>query len=287
MKDLNSHKDAYTDYLKKEKFYSPKTVSAYTNDIEQFEDFINSRNIEWNHLHPKDISAWMMSLKKLSPRSTARKLSSLKTFYDYLLTNKIISKNHFSVFSAPKSTNIIPTTFSSEEMFKMIDDMPVETILDRRNKYILIFMYATGARAMEVCGIRVGDLSIPQNSVKIYGKGNKERLVPLIEPVKNMLIAWLDERGKLGGDMLFPSKNGLPLTPEMIAKIVKKSAGGKYFHPHAFRYSFATHLLDNQANIRYIQELLGHANLSVTQRYTKMSISSLKEKFNQFHPRAK
>ncbi len=284
---FESCKNNFILYLEREKYYSKNTVRAYLTDIEDFKKFLCKKNIEWNSLHTKDVSEWLISLKKLSSRSVARKLSSLKSFYDYLLNTKIIEKNTFKIFSAPKSQNNIPTTLNPNDIIKIIENMPESDILERRNKAVVVLMYATGIRAEELCTLRVSSLSA--NGIKVLGKGNKERIVPLIEAVKKHLKLWLDDRDKLykSEDYLFLSNNGRKLTYSMIFKIVQKISGENYFHPHAFRYSFASHLLDNQTNIRYIQELLGHSNLSVTQRYTKMSISSLKQKFNQFHPRAK
>lgn len=292
MNTISIYFNSYIDYLKYQKKYSLHTLRAYLFELESFNEFISKTGISWKELHPKDISVWLsyLSQQKLAPCSIARNLSVLRSFCDYLVSENYLDSNPMQLFSAPKSKKNIPTTLSPKEMIELLFQMPNQTILERRNQCILLVMYTTGMRAEEICDLSLRRLFLKQNKIVVLGKGNKERVIPLIPIACEYINRWLDEREKLDifkEDYLFLSKNGRKLTTNMIGKIINNvcSMQHKKFHPHAFRYTFATHLLDNNANLRYIQELLGHANLSVTQRYTKISISNLKQKFQQFHPR--
>lgn len=284
---------SYLSYMKYQKKYSKHTLRAYEFELMAFDEFLQEQSLSWENLCAKDISSWLIYLHKqtLSPRSISRNLSVLRVFFDYLLNKQNIQSNPFILFNAPKSQKKIPTTLTPKEMLYLLENMPTKTVLERRNKCLLFVMYTTGIRAEEICYLPLNKVFIQQKLIRILGKGNKERIMPLIPLAIDYLTQWIEERKLLFrnlDDTLFLSKNGKALTTDMVRKIVYKSSLflQKKIHPHAFRYTFATHLLDNDANLRYIQELLGHANLSVTQRYTKVSITHLKQKFKQTHPRA-
>lgn len=288
----------FLDRLIYEKQYSSNTIKAYTTDIQSFVDFSIEYNLSWDDLSPYQISEWLESLNKskLSPKSITRKLSSLRSLFVFLVKSKKIEKNPFILFSSPKLKKTIPTTLSQSEIFEIFQEMSTETLLDRRNKAMLLLLYATGIRSEELCSLQYKDMNLKSNMIKVLGKGKKERLVPLIPIAQDTIKLWLEDRKILDKGLsstLFLSQNGCILTTAMIRKIVQNFSKmipntiSKNFHPHAFRYTFATHLLENQANLRHIQELLGHASLSVTQRYTNISITNLQKKFKEFHPRAK
>ncbi|MGL5956082.1 MAG: tyrosine-type recombinase/integrase [Brevinema sp.] len=289
---LSKHKDHFLNYLENHRQYSKNTLLAYAKDIDGFISFLDTYHYHWRELTPPMISSWFDANQYLSPRTISRKLSVLRIFFHYLMVENIIDRNIFLLFSPPKCNKVIPTTLNINEMLRLLQGMPVSTILERRNKCMLTMMYATGIRSEELCTLTCKQVFFKQKVIKIVGKGAKMRLVPMIPSIQCELELWLEERKQLDkgiDDTVFLSHRGRKLTTAMIRKIVQKYSQdlSKPLHPHAFRYTFASHLLDNQANLRCIQELLGHANLSVTQRYTKISISSLKQKYLQFHPRAK
>ncbi|MGL4676403.1 MAG: tyrosine-type recombinase/integrase [Brevinema sp.] len=292
MESLIQYRDYFLNYLEHYRQYSKNTLVAYMKDIDEFISFLDTYHYSWKELSPQIISSWFDSKQHLSPRTVSRKLSVLRNFFHYLMTENVIDSNVFVLFSSPKCPTVIPTTLSVNEMTHLLQDIPSSTILERRNQCILKIMYATGIRSEELCSLKCEQVFFKQNVIKILGKGGKMRLVPIIPPIQRDLELWFEERKNLDqgiDDTVFLSNNGRRLTTSMIRKIVRKytQSLSKNFHPHAFRYTFASHLLDNQANLRCIQELLGHANLSVTQRYTKISISSLQQKYLQFHPHAK
>ncbi len=276
-----------------EKNYSPHTIKAYKEDISLFLLFLDEQNLRFEEVSPYFVTTWLEHLEKfnLSPKTLSRRLSSLRSFFNFLCLKKILNKNPFLLFTSPKMSKKIPSTLSVKEINHVFDSMPIDTILERRNRHILMFLYMTGIRSEELCNLQCEGVLWSQNLLRVMGKGSKERLVPLIPLAKDILTQWLIDRKELdkkNSNALFISQNGNPLTTSMIRKIVSsiKPHISKGFHPHAFRYTFASQLLESGANLRHIQELLGHANLSVTQRYTKLSIKDLKNKYQQFHPHA-
>ena len=296
-KEIQYIKD-FLERLIYEKQYSENTIRAYSRDIQTFLDFSIENNLSWDDLSPYHISEWLESLNKskLSPKSITRKLSSLRSLFVFLVKSKKIEKNPFILFSSPKLKKTIPTTLSQTEISDVFQKMPTKTVLDRRNKAMLLLLYTTGIRSEELCTLKSSNVNLSSGMIKVLGKGKKERIVPLIPVAQETIKSWLEDRKTLDKSLsntLFLSQNGLILTTAMIRKIVHKFSNmipdtiSKNFHPHAFRYTFATHLLENKANLRHIQELLGHASLSVTQRYTTISITNLQKKFKEFHPRAK
>lgn len=294
MQDLDDALKLYIEKLTYEKNFSAHTIIAYQNDISEFINFLNIKRCQsLQNITPMIISEWLeyLAYDKLSSRTITRKLSSMRVFFTFLQKQNIYNKNPFLLFSSPKSMKHIPTVLSITEMHHLLMTMPENTIFERRNKSLLILLYTTGMRADELCQLTYKNTLLNQNLLKIIGKGKKERLIPLIPSAKNAIVTWLKEReilNKQNSDILFLSKSGKPLQIVMIWKIVQKvsqSLNTKRIHPHVFRYTFATHLLERGANLRHIQELLGHANIAVTERYTSISIKNLKEKYKNFHPR--
>ncbi len=288
-KEYNKHKEEYILHLKG-KESSPHTIRAYEKIIT---DFFNSfpymDSIE--DFTSIDISRWLEIKKRLSPRTVALHMSIMRSFFNYLIKKDVISSNVFDVFVSPKAQKKIPTTVSVQEMLDLLQNMPRNTILERRNHCMLMMMYATGIRSEELCSLERNNVDLKQNTIKVKGKGKKERIIPIIPIMVSSISDWLVDRKQLDkkkSDALFLSNNSRSMTTSMIRTIVRQESqrNSQYIHPHAFRYTFATHLLDKEVNLRHIQDLLGHANLSTTQRYTKASISNLKQKFKQFHPRA-
>lgn len=286
---LEQKLELFIERMKFDKSASPQTIKAYRHDINNFIYYLKDRLVT-----PLEISEWLefLNKKKYSPRTIARALSALRSFYNFLVKNNYEQDNFFDLFCMPKTNQYIPVVLSTKQMKIMLEQLPEHNHLDRRNKCILMLLYMTGMRSEELCTLELSGIFSSQKIIKVIGKGNKQRLIPLIPKAQKILHAWMSEReffDKHGSNFVFLSKNGHPLTTAMIRKIIDKvvvnSSEISKMHPHAFRYSCASHLLDNGADLRHIQEFLGHSNISVTQRYTKLSLGSVKEKFHQFHPR--
>lgn len=284
----------FLSYLQFEKNYSPHTIGAYRYDISEFLSYLLLKEEKLENTTPNFISVWIetLSVRKQSPRSLGRKISSLRMFVRFLLKRDKLTCNPFESFSMPKVTKTIPSVLSKEEISVFVDTLPSTTLLDYRNKIMLILLYSTGLRSEELCHLSMGDLSADFSFLRIVGKGKKERQIPLIGWVQNAIKGWISiERKVLDkglSDAIFLSKNGKSLTTAMIRVIVNSLSLHlpKKISPHVFRYTFASHLLEENANLRHIQELLGHASLSVTERYTSLSVEHLKHTYQKFHPRA-
>ncbi|MGL4366756.1 MAG: tyrosine-type recombinase/integrase [Brevinemataceae bacterium] len=294
MNEISKYAEEFISVLKVQFGVSHHTVRAYQFDIRQFIEYCGSRNcLEFENITPMIVSEWLqrLSLSGDSSRTAARRLSSVRSWFKFLERRKVITENILRIFLPPKHTKHIPNVVSEDQISDFFRNIPEHSILHRRDKYILMFMYGTGMRAQEICDLRLEDIISGGRMIVIHGKGGKQRIVPLIKTIQDILEQWLFERSlldKSGSAYIFLSINGKALTTSMITKIVNKYSyliSGKKLHPHMFRYTFASQLLDRGADIRSIQELLGHAGLSSTQRYTKLSILRLKENYNRFHPR--
>lgn len=284
----------FLSHLHFEKNYSSNTIIAYEYDISEFLLYLNKRDTKFDACSPGLISEWMekLSSSNKSPRSLGRKISSLRMFSQFLLKRNKLSSNPFQSFRMPKAKKMLPKTLSQKEIMSLLDNLPSTDILEIRNKSILILLYSTGLRSEELCRLRCTDMSSDFSFLRILGKGKKERQIPLIDLSQSVLRDWITIKrqglDKGHSDVIFLSKNGRALTTSMIRVIVDKITNNlsKKISPHVFRYTFATHLLEGNANLRHIQELLGHSSLSVTERYTQVSIKHLQESYQKFHPRA-
>ncbi|MGL4563411.1 MAG: tyrosine-type recombinase/integrase [Brevinema sp.] len=272
-----------------ERISSQNTIKAYKHDIEKFIVSLGDQELTIGF-----ISEWIEQLhhQKKSVKTIARTLSALRSFFNFLVKKDIVACNYFDLFRIANQHTHIPFVLSEKKMLNLLFQLPEHNILARRNKCMLVLMYSSGIRSEELCLLKCSDLFLDQEIMKIFGKGQKERFVPLLTYTKDLIKSWLQDREKINkhnSTYLFLSKNGHQLTTSMIRKIIDVlpdiDSETKHLHPHAFRYACATHLLNAGANLRHIQELLGHANLSVTQRYTKLSLGSMKEKFYKYHPR--
>lgn len=283
----------YFEKLRYEKNLSPHTLRAYISDTKHFTDFFESLSLTSpDALRPEHISQWLESLsgEKLQPRSVARKLAAMASFYRYLNRQSLAVNNPFTLFHAPRARKNTPLTSSPEEMLAVLGALPETTGLEIRNKVIFYTLYGTGIRSEELCTLTLNDISLQRAIIKVMGKGNKERLISLLPPVAEKLSLWLEyrpsfDRGISGA--LFLSKNGQSLDTSLIRRLTAMLPfKGKHFRPHAFRYSFGSHILEGGADLRSIQELLGHSRLATTERYTKIGIERLRAQYQQFHPHA-
>ncbi|GGD88550.1 tyrosine-type recombinase/integrase [Planktosalinus lacus] len=289
---------AFIDYLSLEKKYSPHTVLAYHKDLESFLQFIekqlecgNSKEVNYAM-----IRSWIVTLvdQGLNTRSINRKIASLKAYYKFLIKTKQISENPLAKHTSLKTAKTIQVPFSKNEISKVLDALDQDKNFESiRNKTIVELFYATGMRKSELIELKISDLDLTKQTVKIIGKRNKERIVPLLNSTVMSLRDYIDIRSKAEkanqSPFLFISKNGVKVNQSLVYRIINN-----YFStvstkekksPHILRHSFATHLLNEGADLNSIKELLGHASLASTQVYTNNSIAELKKVYANSHPR--
>lgn len=297
--ELNNHVQAFITYLQIEKNYSPYTIEFYTQDINQFFHFMKDQVIDkLEDVSPSDVRIYLTELfsEQLARKTIARKISSLRSFYRFLLREKVVENNPFSAVSIPKLEKRLPDFFYEEELQQLFLSCDANTPLGLRNKALLELLYATGIRVGECTKIQLSDIDFSVSTVLVRGKGQKERYVPFGSFAHNALEAYIKAgRNKLMKNAsthsyLFVNYRGGILTDNGVRDILNKmmntsSSQGK-IHPHKLRHSFATHLLANGADMRTVQELLGHAFLTSTQIYTHVTNEYLKKTYMSYHPRA-
>jgi len=288
----------FLDYLKYEKRYSPKTYVAYKVDLIQYLNFLISREKELKKATHKDIRAWIIEKieQGVSPRTVNRKISTLKTFYKFLIRNNYLKTDPTSKLIAPKQKKSLPFFVSETEMNNLFEyDIFSNTFEGIRDKTIIELFYATGVRLSELSNIKRNDIDFYYQTIKIIGKRKKERIVPFSPKLSFILkeyIAVYEEKfGKIEQNaFLFVTENGSPIYQKLIYRIVRKYLDlvttVEKRSPHVIRHTFATHLLDNGADLNAIKEILGHSSLAATQFYTHTSVDKLKKTYKQAHPRA-
>ena len=284
----------FIEYLIIEKKYSKNTVSSYEKDLKKFSN--NLKNKKINEITRKDIQNYLKDLNKdHNPRSTSRNISTLKSFYKYLKINKIVKVNPMDQINNPKTKKALPKVLSEEEINDLLD-IELKTNFDYRNKAMLELMYSSGLRVSELINLNVNDIDLENDTVKIFGKGSKERIIPLNDFAKEALREYImvhrKELFKHGeNNYLFLNNHGNKMTRQGFFKILKKIAQEKNiktdFSPHTLRHSFATHLLKYGADLRSIQELLGHSDISSTQIYTHVTNEKLENDYKEYHPHGK
>lgn len=284
--------DNYIEELTRRRF-SDFTVKSYKTDLEEFYSFLRkSGKKNFFEIDRKDIRSFMGELLSYGYKKTSvsRKLSAIKSFYKFLERNKIIKGNPSVSVKTPKSEMCIPSFLSEEEVMKMLDFSPQEKELDIRNKAILELLYATGIRASELVNLDLSMFDMKSKLLRVYGKGKKERILPVAKAAFEALNTYISKSRGYTEGALFLSKSRKRLTQRDLQRIVKKAivkvATLNQMSPHTMRHTFATHLLNRGANLRAVQELLGHESLSTTQIYTHVSIEKLKEEYKKTHPRA-
>ncbi len=292
-------KNEYGYYLKREKGLSENTIDAYLRDITQYIGFLDKyRKIKRvDQITKTDILAYLKSLKNrnLSAKSTSRKLSSIKGFHQFLLLEKETSEDVSSAIEAPKIERNLPDVLSVDEVIRLIEHVKGTEPLDLRNLALLELIYGSGLRVSELLNLKISDIHLTASYVKILGKGSKERQVPLGQMSVLALREYLTKGRpyllKIENNYLFLNQYGNKLSRQGFFKLLKKIAKDtnitKEVSPHTLRHSFATHLLEAGIDLRTLQELLGHEDISTTQVYTHISQKHLKESYLEAHPRAK
>ncbi len=292
---MNKRVEEFLNFLTTEKGASEHTTKNYGIDLREFVKFNEGK--ELSGLTYLDIRSFLAFLKtrEYSKSSISRKLACLRSFFKYLVRENILAQNPTAGIATPKKEKRLPSFMNPDEITKLLDSPAKNSWEEKRDKAILEMLYSSGLRVSELAGLNHDDLDFFQGLVRVRGKGKKERIVPVGQTALNSLRAYWDmkaprETTNAIKKPLFISRIGSRLTDRsvrrMILKYVKRTGLGKEISPHTFRHSFATHMLDRGADLRSVQELLGHANLSTTQIYTHVTTQRLKDAYVAAHPRA-
>lgn len=292
--------NSFLEYLLLEKKYSKLTINAYQQDIIEFSGFIN---LEYNTssietVNYSQIRSWIVSLveKGISNRSINRKVSALNSYYKFLLKTESVQVNPLAKHKALKTSKKIQVPFSETEIATVLDELYYENNFEGiRNKLIIELLYSTGIRRIELVELRLKDIDFSNKTLKVLGKRNKERFVPLLEAVMETSKVYLEFRNQLKNisdkEVLFLTKNGVKIYETLVYRIINEyfslASGKVKKSPHILRHSFATHLLNQGADLNAVKELLGHSSLAATQVYTHNSIAELKKVYLNTHPRSK
>ena len=276
----------YRTHMRLEKHLSDNTIDSYMRDLAQFAHYIlRMYDVPPKKVEPEMISNYMNRLYELGREksSQARALSGIKSFFNYLLLEEIIDSSPAELIEAPKSSRPLPDTLSTEEIDRLIGSIEDTTTKGLRDRAILEVLYSCGLRVSELCDLKLGDLFFAEGYIRVIGKGNKQRLVPVSSIARSRIQLYMDvrQKDKQKEEILFLNNRGKKLTRVMIFTIIKQAAQragiDKKISPHTFRHSFATHLLEGGANIRQVQELLGHENILTTEIYTHLDDSHLRQ----------
>jgi integrase/recombinase XerC len=286
-------------HLSRERRLSAHTCLAYETDLGQFQKFWNDRNQALDALDRNGVRSFLgyLHAQGFGRRSIARKLASLRTFLGYLCQTGHLSRNAALQVRPPKQEKSLPVHLNVNEAKQTMEAPSPDAILGVRDRAILELFYSTGIRLRELAGLTVGAVDLDAGLVRVVGKGDKERLVPMGKPAQRALQLYLARRAELFGDHLSPaearyvflSRKGKALSPSGVQRRVERhieAATGRKLSPHTLRHTFATHMLDAGADLNSVKELLGHASLSTTQIYTHVSVERLKKAYRQAHPRA-
>ena len=287
----------FLDYLSYEKKYSSNTIRAYSKDLNDFIAFIQKESInslvdiKKQHIHQ---FLYFLSLKKHKERTVARKLASIKSLFNFLIREEFLTKNIAKTVAAPKIDKKLPTFLTQDKMSLLLNLPSATNFSESRDMLILELFYSTGVRISELVKIKLEDINFENNSIKIIGKGNKKRLVIIGNYAKKRLEDYLNYNNGNISEFLFPNlrkSNNCHISDKTVFNIVKKYASkvtrNEKISPHALRHTFATHLLNNGADLMSVKELLGHKDLSSTQIYAHVNIEQMKKVFNKAHPHAK
>jgi tyrosine recombinase XerC len=289
--------DAYLAYLRHERNASPHTISSYKIDLSQLAAYLEARKLKLPQVDNVVLRGFLVELyqKKLTKTSAARKLAAIRSFFEFCVRRKWVEDNPAKVVATPRLDRHVPRFLSEDEMVKLLEVPPSDDALGLRDRAILEFFYATGIRVSELVGADLDDISLDEKMVRVRGKGKKERLVPFGRKAAASLEAYLRVRPSfplvLGEPAVFLNYQGTRLTSRSVQRLVTKyfklAALWTKISPHALRHSFATHLLSRGADLRVIQELLGHESLATTQKYTHVDVKHLLDVYRKAHPRAR
>lgn len=289
----------YRYYLASEKMVSKNTITAYCNDITNYLNYLSTYLLidDLKYIKADDITKYLAFLKKYhySSTSISRALSSIKSFHKFLITERVLTNNVSLLVDTPKIDKRLPNVLTVQEVLGLIDSVDTSTPIGQRNQTMFELDYACGLRVSELLDLKLENLHMTSKMISVYGKGSKERLIPIHDVALNKIRDYLLNgrnallKGKKELGYVFVNSRGDKLTRQGYFKILKEAASAagitKNISPHTIRHSFATHLLESGVDLRLIQELLGHEDISTTQIYTHISQTKLKEVYNNAHPR--
>ncbi|MCS6818887.1 MAG: site-specific tyrosine recombinase XerD [Chitinophagales bacterium] len=294
-----SYISGFESYLKLEKSLSANTIAAYLRDVQKLENFLSAQklNLSPEELSVKELQLFVKELGTLGfdAHSQARIISGLRTFWKYLLLENIVQANPAELLEMPKLSRKLPETLTPEEIIAIIESVDMSKPEGQRNRAMLEVLYSCGLRVSELVSLKISDLFLGSGFLKVTGKGNKERIVPIGSEATRQLQLYLEHVRRLATakkgdeDIVFLNKRGSRLTRVMVFYIIKYQAQiagiKKSISPHTFRHSFATHLIEGGADLRIVQEMLGHASITTTEIYTHLDRDYLRSVIMQYHPR--
>ena len=289
----------YANYLRFEKNASENTIEAYVSDLQKLQDFVeqNLMNITPITISYEHLQEFLYQISKInySERTQARWISSIKGFFSFLLEDELREDNPSALLETPKLGLYLPDTLSLEEIEKLISATEENTDLAKRNRCMIEVLYGCGLRVSELTELQISNINFKENYLKIQGKGDKVRFVPLADYTADFIKNYINDirsKQKINpkhSDILFLNSRGAQISRQMvfliIKEIVRKAGIQKNISPHTFRHSFATHLLQNGADLRFIQEMLGHSSITTTEIYTHLNTEELHETILKYHPR--
>lgn len=290
--------EEYLKFIQLEKGLSENTIGAYRRDLKKYQDYLEEEKI--SHIDFIDRQTIQVCLgdlhdKGASAKSIARFISTIRSFHQFALREKYAAKDPTVLIETPKYERRLPDVLEVDEVIRLLETPDMSKNNGYRDRAMLELLYATGMRVTELINLKVEDVNLIMGFVRVFGKGNKERIVPLGETIIDILETYIETvrpqlLKKTVTDNLFLNMHGKPLSRQAIWKMIKQNGVNaeifKTLTPHTLRHSFATHLLENGADLRAVQEMLGHADISTTQLYTHVSKSQIRKIYNQFHPRA-
>lgn len=288
--------EKFIDYLKVQKNYSSFTLLNYKKDIEEYEMFLNEKNYNYKNMDYKKCTEYLLFLdnRNLKKTSVSRRLSSLRTFYKYLVLNNFVDNNPFLLVSSPKKEKKMPKFINYSGIEEIFNIPNIKTKEGQRERVILEILYGSGIRVSELVNIKIKDIDFSNKTILIFGKGSKERLVSFGEPALDSIKQYINDGRKqyeIESEYLIVGKNEEQLTTrrieQIIGELINKTSIKMNITPHMFRHTFATHLLDNGSDLIAVQELLGHESLSSTEIYTHISNEHLRDVYLKCHPRNK
>ena len=284
--------DEFSNYLNNERNFSFNTIKSYTKDIDQFLFFLKNKSIKVDIVSSKNIRDWIIENKEKGLESSTinRKISCLRTYYMFLKRESLISYNPLNNINFLRIKKRLPVFVSENSMYNLFSSVDFsEDFSGKRDRFIIDLFYQTGIRLSELINIKTTDINIKSKTLRVYGKGNKERVVPVLDTLIISFNEYMDLRNHMKSKFIFVTSKGKKAYPKLIYRIVNKYLGSistvTKKSPHILRHTFATHMLNRGADLNTIKELLGHKTLSSTQVYTHNSLEKIKKIYNKSHPR--
>jgi len=296
MASLTKNLNAFLEHIRTVKRLSPHTLDNYKRDLNQFQIWLEEQEIsQWNKVRQQHVRQYVASRhrKQASPKSLQRHLSSIRSFYNYLLSESLAKINPAQGVRAPKVNRKLPSTMNVDEVSQLLTPNS-DDVLDIRDHAMMELFYSSGLRLAEMVSLNLQDFQGAPDTLEVLGKGNKTRIVPVGSMALQAVQLWLSRRAEIAAAdeiALFVSKRGTRISRRSIEQRLSQQAvkhsSSQHLHPHMLRHSFASHLLESSGDLRAVQELLGHANISTTQIYTHLDFQHLAQVYDQAHPRAK